>query len=377
MASIRKRRLPSGRSAWLVDFADANGRRRARQFSTKREADAFMVTARAEVASGTYVHDADAITVAAAATIWLGHCELRCRFNRRMERATLRDYESKLRLHILDPVIGVGSVKLSRLTRKAVGDFRDRLLAGNRSEAQTRKILSVLSLVVARAQEDGLLTHNPAQGVRVIRAGRTGETIRVPDKEEVRRLIEAATERFRTAIVVSALCGLRASELRGLRWVDVDLKAQLIHVRQRADAFNTFGDPKSAAGRRSVPMGPHVTNLLKRWKLACPPSPFDLVFPSRRGTVQGHANILKRHFKPLCREVGIVLRWHDLRHFAVSLWIEQGFSVKEVMTFAGHSSIQMTMDRYGHLFPSPDYQRVMAAVEQRLFTPVRNTDATS
>jgi len=121
----------------------------------------------------------------------------------------------------------------------------------------------------------------------------------------------------------------------------------------------------------------HVTNLLKRWKLACPPSPFDLVFPSRRGTVQGHANILKRHFKPLCREVGIVLRWHDLRHFAVSLWIEQGFSVKEVMTFAGHSSIQMTMDRYGHLFPSPDHQRVMAAVEQRLFTPVRNTDATS
>jgi integrase len=238
-----------------------------------------MVTARAEVSGGIYVHDADAITVAAAATTWLGSCELRCRSNRRMERATLRDYESKLRLHILDPAIGVGSVKLSRLTRKAVGDFRDRLLAGNRSEAQTRKILSVLSLIVAQAQEYGLITHNPVQGVRVIRAGRVGETIRMPDKEEVRRLIEAATERFRPAVVVSALCGLRASELRGLRWADVDLKGQLIQVRQRADAFNAFGDPKSAAGRRSVPLGPLVTNLLKRWKLACPPSPFDLVFP--------------------------------------------------------------------------------------------------
>ena len=377
MASIRKRILPSGRSAWLVDFADANGRRRARQFSTKREADAFMVTARAEVARGIYVHDSDAITVGAAASIWLGRCELRCRSNRRMERATLRDYEGKLRLHILDPVIGLGSVKLSRLTRKAVGDFRDRLLACNRSEAQTRKILSVLSLIVAQAQEDGLIPHNPVQGVRVIRAGRVPETIRVPEKEEVRRLIEAATEHFRVALVVSALCGLRASELRGLRWVDIDLKAHLIHVRQRADAFNTFGDPKSAAGRRSVPMGPLVTNLLKQWKLACPPSPFDLVFPSRRGTVQGHSNILKRHFKPLCRELGITLRWHDLRHFAVSLWIEQRFSVKEVMTFAGHSSAQMTMDRYGHLFPSPDHQRAMAAVEQRLFTSMRYTDATS
>ena len=107
MASIRKRILPSGRSAWLVDFADANGRRRARQFSTKREADAFMVTARAEVVRGIYVHDSDAITVGAAASIWLGRCELRCRSNRRMERATLRDYEGKLRLHILDPVFGL------------------------------------------------------------------------------------------------------------------------------------------------------------------------------------------------------------------------------------------------------------------------------
>jgi len=287
MASIRKRRLPSGRSAWLVDFTDANGRRRARQFSTKREGDAFMVTARAEVAGGIYVHDGDAITVSAAATIWLGRCELRYRSNRRMERATLRDYEGKLRLHILDPVIGLGSVKLSRSTRKTVGDFRDRLLAGHRSEAQTRKVLSVLSLIVAQAQEDGLITHNPVQGVRVIRAGRVPETIRVPEKEEVRRLIEAATERFRPTLVVSVLCGLRASELRGLRWGDVDLNAHLIHVRQRADAFNAFGDPKSAAGRRSVPLGPLVTNVLKQWKLACPPSPSDLVFPSRRGTVQG------------------------------------------------------------------------------------------
>ena len=123
-------------------------------------------------------------------------------------------------------------------------------------------------------------------------------------------------------------------------------------------------------------MGTHVANILRRWRLACPPSPLDLVFPSSQGTVQGHANILKRHFKPLCRKVGITMRWHDLRHFAVSLWIEQGFSVKEVMTFAGHSSVQMTMDRYGHLFPSPDHQRAMEAIEQRLFTAARNTDAT-
>ena len=79
-----------------------------------------------------------------------------------------------------------------------------------------------------------------------------------------------------------------------------------------------------------------------------------------------HTTVLKRHFKPLCRELGVEMRWHDLRHFAVSLWIEQGFTIKEVMTFAGHGSIQMTMERYGHLFPSPDHQRGMAEIESRL-----------
>ena len=138
-------------------------------------------------------------------------------------------------------------------------------------------------------------------------------------------------------------------------------------MRQRADAFNEVGDPKSAAGARSVPMGPYVANALRHWKLACPLSQLDLVFPTERGTIQSHSNILKRHFKPLCRELGLAMRWHDLRHFAVSLWIEQGFSVKEVMSFAGHSSVQMTMDRYGHLFPSPDHQLGMAEVERRLF----------
>jgi integrase len=77
-----------------------------------------------------------------------------------------------------------------------------------------------------------------------------------------------------------------------------------------------MGEPKSRAGFRDIPTGPMVLNAL--------------------------------------------------RHFAVSLWIEQGFSIKEIMTFAGQSSIQMTMERYGHLFPSPGHQKAMAMVEAKL-----------
>ena len=178
-------------------------------------------------------------------------------------------------------------------------------------------------------------------------------------------LIEAADEDFKPHLIVSALGGLRASELRGLRWQDVDFDKGFIRIRQRADAYNQMGEPKSRAGFRDIPAGPMVLNALRRWKLRCPKNALDLVFPAPQGGILQHTKTQAR-FRKLLEKVEMTMRWHDLRHFAVSLWIEQGFSIKEVMTFAGHSSIQMTMERYGHLFPSPDHQKAMAMVEAKL-----------
>lgn len=367
MATIRKRTLPSGKERWQVDFHDQDGRRRAKLFQRKKEADAFLVAIRPQVRDGTYVHDADSITVAAAAEAWLDHCAARAAAGRRMERATLRDYQDKVRLHILDAAVGIGRIKLSRLNRRAVNGFRDRLLESGRSEHMTRRALGVLRLILSHAMDNGQIPGNVAQGVKVLRSSRIDHRVHIPTKEQVRMLIDAADDTFAPMLIVSALCGLRASELRGLRWRDVDFEAGLIRVRQRADAYNAIGEPKSAAGRRDIPAGPLVLTTLRRWRLRCPKGALDLVFPSRDGGIAVHSNTLKRRFKPLCQEVGIAMRWHDLRHFAVSLWIEQGFSIKEVMTFAGHSSVQMTMERYGHLFPSPDHRRGMAEVEQRVF----------
>ncbi len=164
MASIRKRYLPSGKTAWLVDFKDANGKRRARQFVRKRDADAFLVRTRAQIAGGLYVHEANQVTVAEVIQQWLGHCAARLEAGRQMERATFQDYEAKARLHILDPEIGLGATKLSRLNRKAVIDFRHRLLDSGRSEATTRKILTSLGQALKHAQENGLVATNPAEG---------------------------------------------------------------------------------------------------------------------------------------------------------------------------------------------------------------------
>ena len=93
VATIKKRLLPSGLIRWQVNFTDANTVRRAKLFERKKDADAYLVVARAQVRAGTFVSDSDALSVGAAADAWLDQCRLRRDTGRRMERATCRDYD--------------------------------------------------------------------------------------------------------------------------------------------------------------------------------------------------------------------------------------------------------------------------------------------
>jgi len=159
--------------------------------------------------------------------------------------------------------------------------------------------------------------------------------------------------------VTAIFTGMRASELRGLTWDDVDFGRKVVHIRQRANLWCEIGAPKSAAGNREIPMSPMVVNALREWRLVCPKGKERLVFPNGAGNVESHANIANRGFYGLQTEAGIVdtagkakYGMHALRHFFASWAIERGFSPKRVQTLLGHSSIQMTFDVYGHLFPS-------------------------
>ena len=168
--------------------------------------------------------------------------------------------------------------------------------------------------------------------------------------------------------MTAAFSGLRASEMRGLRWADVDLKDSKLHVRQRADRYGAIGHPKSREGERTVPIGPMVVNSLKQWRLACPPNAGDLVFGMRNGTSFTHGNIINRVWQPMQIKAGVVnadgkpkyTGLHSLRHFysswCINLKKDGGLALpaKTVQDRLGHSSIIMTLDIYGHLFPSDD-----------------------
>jgi integrase len=357
MATIRKRawRTARGeqRESWQVDFVDQAGKRRHKQFDRKKDADAFMVTARGQVAVGTYTPDSSSPTVAEAARLWLERCE-----HEGLEESTMVGYRSHVRYHI-EPLIG--AEKLSRLTTPRIEQFRDELLSGGRSRALAKKVLGSLKALLKESQRRGLVAQNVARDVSIRTSGRhkkraeLGRDIPLPD--EIRERVATVSGRWRPLLVTAAFTGLRSSELRGLPWEHVDFKAEVIRVRQRADQQGRIGALKSATSRRDIPMTPMVANTLKEWKLACPKGELGLVFPNGRGKVESHANIVQR---------GIGQGLHRFRHFFASWLIDQGFGPKRVQALMGHSSIQITFDTYGHLFPQEDDHDKFAAGELAL-----------
>lgn len=381
--AIRKRTLPSGETRWLLDYRDAKGKRRAKQFKRKADADGYGITVGHDLRRGMHVAPGESPTVAQAGAAWLQRCE-----QDKLVYSTLRQYRQHLRQHI-EPELG--ALKLAEIPAPRIREFLDAMLAKH-SRALTRKILTSLHSIFADAIQRGNAAHNPVHGVKLKKTNSEeaeGDTLEMPTKDELRAIVAGAAGRWRPIILTATFTGMRASELRGLKWEDVDLKAGVIHVRRRVDAWGTFGAPKSKAGKRDIPMAPIVANTLKEWKLACPKgqrNPLDLAFPSPSGGAISHACILKDGFGPLQVAASVVrfedgkdkddnpikvskakFGLHALRHAAAALFIEQGMSPKRVQTILGHTSIKITYDLYGYLFRSDDEDRAaMAQIEARL-----------
>jgi integrase len=165
-------------------------------------------------------------------------------------------------------------------------------------------------------------------------------------------------------LAIAVFAGLRASEIRGLTWTDIDFLRKTIHVRQRADQWNTIGSPKSAGAHRAVPLVKPLENVLKEWRIACPRSEQGLVLPTSKGRPQHHANLLQRVIYPIQKRAGIANQYslHAFRHFFASYAIDQGFNHKQLQVLLGHAGISLTLDVYSHLFTQPedDHARLSA-----------------
>jgi integrase len=364
---IWKTKAGETREAWIVDYADADGERHIKTFARKKDADTYLAQVRVDVRAGVHVAPSKSVTIAEAGASWIKACEAA-----ELERSTLKNYGEALRLHIV-PLLG--RVKLSAISVRAVRAFEDSLRDQGRTADTVKRIVGYLGSLLADAQERGTVATNAVHEMRRRRQGKRnkqGDTRRklkvgedIPTPDEIRAILSNAKGGWRPLLIVAAFTGLRASELRGLRWCDVDFKNGELHVRQRADRFNGIGEPKSASGSRTVPLPSVAVQALREWKLKSGPG--DLVFGTRSDKPEAHGNIINRGFAPAQIAGGVTkdgkakyTGLHCLRHFYASWCINRvedgglGLPAKNVQERLGHSKITMTLDVYGHLFTGGD-----------------------
>lgn len=395
MATVKKRCWTTSagekREAWRVSYTDRNGKRHKPQFDLKRDADAYRIKVEGELAQGIHTPDANSVTVAEAADVWLAACEAGgC------DRGTMKTYREIVNRHIKPQL---GNEKLSRLSAPRVVAFRDAMMQ-TRSHAMASKAVRHLSMILIEGMTRGLVAQNVARSVKVKKprqdAQKLAKRAEIPPKEHLLRMLEAAEQlanedpRLRVLLPLVMLTGLRASEARGLAWRSINLTAPNLHVSQKADRWNDIGAPKSAAGTRTLPIGPGLVRKLKEWKLRCPPTDLGLVFPSwPRGrpspATPGHTSgkpIDQGQFPQLLLKVQVraglaidsgrvdrkgqtiwKLRydWHHLRHVAASNWLNDGIDLKRLQTWIGHENIQLTIDVYGHLIADEKKDAALAA----------------
>lgn len=411
--SIRKREwtTPKGepKTAWVVDYKDTHGKRRLKTFAKKKDADVFAAKASVEVREGVHVADSASATVSEAGELWIKRGE-----QNGLERGTIVQYRQHLDLHI-KPLIG--DTLLSRLNVPTIRAFEDKMIDEGRSPSMVKKVLVSLGSLLSDAQERGLVVRNAVREKSRVRQkgkdrrlerrqkGKLKLGVDIPLPSEIKAIVGALQGKWRPILLTAIFTGLRASELRGLRWADIDFEKREIHVRQRADRFNNIGRPKSEAGERTVPMPPLVLNTLKEWRLACPRprvkdangnvvqeemKPEQLAFPNGLGKVETLSAIMQRGFQPLQIAAGVSVDtgrkdkdgkpimaakytgFHSLRHFYASWCINRredgglGLPPKMVQERLGHSSIMLTMDTYGHLFPRNDDAAELASAEAAL-----------
>jgi integrase len=365
MATVRKRAWQSGgeaRTAWIADYFDQHGKRRLKTFKTRKEADGWLVEARGQVARGTHTPEATSKMLGEAVEVWLQRAEAEG-----LERATVDQYRQH-RGHILALI--PAETKLAKITQARCEQLRDDLLTRH-SRAMARKLLQSFKSVLKDAKRRGLVAQNVAAETTIGAGKRHKRKLEVgrdvPTPAEVKALIEAGEPKARAMVCLAALAGLRASEFRGLRWSDLTLGAKpAVTITQRADRWSRIGSPKSESSQRTVPLGETAARALKEWRLAQPPGRA-LVFGTAADKPDVLGNLQRRLLSPLEARAGIRrYGWHALRHYAISAWLAAGIDPKTAQHWAGHATLALTLDTYGHMIPRVDDHARIAAAERGL-----------
>ncbi len=358
---VRKRN-----NAWWV-FVTYHGRRKAKKVGTREAAEKVKRQIEARLALGDFgfLDERKEPTFAQYAEQWLKqHAEISCK------PSTVARYRDILRLYLLPTF---GTARLGQITRTMVKMFLSKMATGGRlSRSSLRLMLCTLGGIFSHAIDDELVANNPAAKLgKFTKTGKPNRQATALTRPEANRLLQAAKEYCpqHYALFLTALrSGLRRGELVALRWGDIqfgdgEADSNRHILVQHNYVQGRFTSPKGKRNRR-VDLSKQLrrelltsrdTRLFAAFQAGQTSITEDLVFPSEAGAVLDPGNLVRRHFLPCVEKAGLRrIRFHDLRHSFGSLLIRDGAPLPYVKEQMGHSSIQITVDVYGHLIPGAD-----------------------
>ncbi len=350
MASIEKR---SGN--YRVRYRDPLGRPRSRTFRRKADADRFAREVEVDMDRGDWVDPRKSeIPLQAWAEMFL-------RSSLSLAPTSLATYRRDLQLYVLP---ALGDRRLSRLNAEEIEEWLGAELARGISPSSVHRHYRTLRRVLQSAVEKDRLLTNPCAKVRPPRV--PARPMAILNWSQAVTLAEAHPERLRPMIYLALDSGMRWSELVGLRRGRVDLARRKVRVTEQllyVERQWLRRPPKTSAGVRSITISASTAEMLRRHLAGRPDGDDELVFTTTTGTPLQHASFQTHVWKKALAAAGVKCRFHDLRHTSVALAIASGAHPKAIQVRMGHSSITVTLDRYGHLFPELD-EAIAVAFDQ-------------
>jgi integrase len=333
-------------------YSVRDGRKLRKTFHNLSEDRGWRADAGSAVRKGT-LRSASRLTLRDAARGWLEGAEegqIRTRSGDEYKPSALRSYRASMDKRVLPEL---GAVRLSALSRVDVQDYADRLLAEGLDPSTIRNTLMPLRAIYRRAVARGEVTVNPTTGLELPAV--RGRRDRIASPTEAADLVAALPDADQALWASTMYAGLRRGELMALRWEDIDLQKNMIIVSRSWDVKAGAIEPKSHAGRRTVP----IAWILREYLIA-----YQLRSGRRDGLVFGRTT--DRPFEPVTLSERAARAWrkaelqaitlHECRHTFASLMIAAGVNAKALSTYMGHASVMITLDRYGHLMPGNEEQ---------------------
>lgn len=364
MATLEKYETAGGATLYAVRYRTPDRRTtRKRGFKNKRDAQAWADQLEVDKRQGVYI-------APAAGRISLGEFSREWLESKQKLKPSTR---ARYKIIVEGELAKQGGIPLGDITRRWVREWVANL-AVDLSPATVHKTVGVLRQVLAMAVAENRLAINPVDGVELPTVQHVEQ--RFLTLEQLHALADAAGE-HRPLVYVLGTCGLRFGEVAELRWRDVDLGGFRINIARSVtlvDGQFELGTPKGGKGR-TVSLPAFVAEMLTAGE------PDALVFADSAGKYMRGTNVRRRWWADAVAAAELFPRVeksktgepvtvyefkiHELRHTAASLAIQAGANIKSLQNMLGHESAALTLDRYGHLYPS-DVETVAIKINQLL-----------